>query len=319
MRRLGPIPAFAFVLLFALLALANTGCSTAGRPAIPEDPAAALDLGRSLLDADRPDDAYHVIGSIDEDYLLGSELEYYDLLWASALFRTGSAWSGFRVIRDFVEVHRFSDYGPEVEQLHYEIGAWLLQSDGGFLFFTSDHDDGEIVLQEFVERYPSSPFAADALRLLGESLIEEGQWLPARRRFVQLVQDHPNSEWLPLARFRIAMTTFQDVLGPAYDLDAMRRARNELADYLATDPERPEFRAAATEALATVTDWIAVRHQLDAAFYRTVGNPIGERFHLELLVAEFPERDGIAAAEARIRAIDGEITGGGNFGGWGTR
>ena len=41
------------------------------------------------------------------------------------------------------------------------------------------------------------------------------------------------------ARFKISMCAFAALVGPPYDFEQMRRARNELRDYLESQPERP--------------------------------------------------------------------------------
>ena len=51
-----------------------------------------------------------------------------------------------------------------------------------------------------------------------------------------------------LARFRIAMASFFDLEGPDYDLQSMRRAHNELRDFLQMRIENPIFTAEASEA-----------------------------------------------------------------------
>jgi hypothetical protein len=237
--------------------------------------------------------------------MTNAEVERYKALYAEALWRTGEAWDAFKVIRSFVEDHRFSPWSARVEELHFRIGQELIQSEGSYFIFGSDRDDGELVLTEFVERYTTSAHLADALRLLGDLAFEEERWFDARRRFEQLIQDHPTSEWASLASFRRVMAIHAELLGPEYDLPSMYRARNELRDYLATAPERPEFRTAAETAYVEVQDWIASRHLIDADFYRTVGNRYGERFHLRLLLDDTaPDLPQVETARRRLAEME---------------
>ena len=69
----------------------------------------------------------------------------------------------------------------------------------------------------------------------------------------------------------------------------------------------------AERALAIVSQWIAERHALDAAFYRTLENPAGERFHLDLLLAEYPDSPLAEGARSRLTelaAAAGPVDGG---------
>ncbi|MBK8974957.1 MAG: hypothetical protein IPM29_03445 [Planctomycetes bacterium] len=286
------------------LSLLAAACASGPQLEVPQTPAAALDMARALLDADRPADARRVLSDFGTSDFVDFQLERYKLLRALALFRTDDPWDAFVVIRDFTEDHRFSDLSAEVEELHFQIGHTLIESDGGVWIFQSDRDDGEIVLQEFVERYPTSRFAADALHDLGELALTEESWSLARRRFEEIVQFHPNSEWVALSRFRIPQTAFADLVGPAYDLDAMERTRNELRAYLQTEPENPTFRSESERMLAVVLGWIAERHLLDADFYRTLGNEPGERFHLGLLLIDYPDDPLTDVARARLAELD---------------
>jgi hypothetical protein len=287
-----------------LLACAASGCASAPIEELPADPQGALDLAQGWV-VDRPADARYVLARLDEDALTNEELERYKALYAEALWRTDDAWDGFKLIRNFVEDHRFSTWTPRVEEIHFRIGEELIQSEASYFIFGSDRDDGELVLAEFVERYTTSPHLADALRLLGDLAFEEQRWFDAQRRFEQLLQDHPTSEWAALASFRRVMAIHAELLGPEYDLPSLNRARNELRDYVATAPERPEFRDAAAAAYAEIEDWIAERHLIDAEFYRTVGNRYGERYHLRLLLEDSPAaQPQVAEARRRLEALE---------------
>ena len=83
----------------------------------------------------------------------------------------------------------------------------------------------------------------------------------------------------------------------------MQLALQELRDYLRRAPERPEFRNEATRALATVETWIARRHIIIADFYRTVGNDVGERLHLDFAVRDFPSTPAGQEAAERLTAL----------------
>ncbi len=143
------------------------------------------------------------------------------------------------------------------------------------------------------------------LERLGEEDFEAERWDEARRRYERIIEDHPDSEWIPLAHFRRAMAQFNALVGPEYDLPSMRRARAELRDYLLVRrPERPDFREPAEVALRTVEQWIAKRYEIDADFYRTLGNRPGEAHWLRVLLAEYPDHERAAALRERLAAAE---------------
>ena len=285
------------------LLAALAGCGSAPAVVPPGDPAEALALADRLLKTD-PAAACSLLEGLDPDAMPRAERAGHAALYAEALLQTGEPWDGFEQIRSFGEDHRFSEWMPRVEDTHFRIGRQLIESDASWFIFGSDRDDGEIVLQEFVERYSANPHVPDALRLLGDLAFDEERWQEARRRYEQILAESPGSEWAPLAAFRRVMSIHADLLGPEYDLPEMLRARNELRDYLATEPEREDFRAPAAAALAEVDDWVGQRHMIDAEFYRTVGNEPGERFHLERLIGDTPTHSLVPVAKERLARLD---------------
>ncbi len=273
--------------------------------AIPSDTdlTTQLDQARDLLAAGDANGTYALLDLIPEESLTAVELPRYKILLARSLYDIGSPWTAFETIRDFADDHRYSEHNQDVERLEFAIGKQLIQSDASYFIFGTDADDGEIVLSHFVSRYPTAPDVPEALKLLGNLAYAEQRYLMARERFRQLFEDHTSSEWAEFAHFRIAYSGFKSLVGPEYDLAEMLLTRNELRDYLATNPERPEFRNQAGAALATVTAWMATRHLMIADFYREIGNSTGEVHHLEIAARDFGNQRSGALATKRLRAM----------------
>ena len=89
----------------------------------------------------------------------------------------------------------------------------------------------------------------------------------------------------------------------------MEHAVHELRAFLSTQPENPQILQSATTALATLLEWRIDRHLRIADFYRTVGNPAGQRLHLARAAADefatttrhadaLRQRDALGAAPA---------------------
>ncbi|MEM7205692.1 MAG: outer membrane protein assembly factor BamD [Planctomycetota bacterium] len=287
-----------------LLGVLLAGCSSA--PLIA-DPEAALSAAEAALTDGRAQDAVAILEPLGAEAYTGQQLERFKLNLARGMAASGDLWDAFQLIRDFEEEHPFAALRGEIQDLEYEIGERLITSDWRFLFFASDEDDGRVVLEHFQVRYPQHPAAADALRLLGEKAFRERQWEQARERFGRLLLKHPDSEWVPLARFRIAIAAFESLEGPAYDLRSLVRAHNELRDFLGQGVENPGFATTAREALATVREWLGEKHLLIADFYRRVGSPAGSELHLARAAQAFPD----TAAGQRAAEQMGAVTGAG--------
>jgi outer membrane protein assembly factor BamD (BamD/ComL family) len=273
----------------------------AGGPDV-SDPVAALGRAEEELAQGRPEAAREILEEMDEESFTGADLERYLLRLGQAKADTGDRWDAYKVIRNFSDDYAFSDYVNDVQDLEYRVGTMLIQDPGGFWFFGEDEDDGQVVLEHFVLHFPKHPGTPDALRLLGEKAYRDRDYFLARQRFRDLVLQHQNSEWVPLARFRIAMASFRLLVGPAYDLRSMLRAHNELQEFLNTRVENPAFRQEAVDALATVREWLGEKHLQIADFYHTIGNGQGERVHLQVAATTYPDTAAGEAAAARLPA-----------------
>ena len=297
-----PEPGIATVLaLVGLCACATT------RPQI--DPLAMLDEADALLRVGEPEAARKLLEAVDQDVYPELQKARYQLLHAQATYWTGEPWSAFQIVRRFPDAFPHSDLRLEVEQLVFDAGRQLSESDSSFLIFASDREDARVVLEHLIQRYPRTTHLADALRILGEMAFGDGNYSLAHTRFVDLLQQQPDSEWAGLARFRVAMSEFRVLQGPEYDLEQMGLARNELESFLNNPPERPEFVSEARAALRVVIDWMAQRHLLVADFYKTLKNHDGERHHLLVAAQEFPETDAGRTAAQKLAEMGAQGTG----------
>lgn len=286
----------------AVLALLAAACAGARPQGV--DPLTALAGAEEALAKGRAQRAVELLEAFDVQDYAGEDRERYVLRLATALHRAGESWDAFEAIRDFPTNYPVSRFVEEVADLEFAIGRSLIASDGGFLFFASDADDGQAVLEHFTQVYPWHDAVPDALRLLGQKAFAERSWNLARQRFEQLVLARSDSEWVPLARYSIAMARYYALAGPDYDLAELERAHNELRDFLAGGVENVRFERSAREALAVVRGWLAVRHVHVADFYARVGNERGERHHLELAAERYPETAAGKDAAARLRRLE---------------
>ena len=282
------------------LLVALCACASAGP--LP-DPLAGLDEAETLLGAGEPEQARRLLEFFDQDVYPPTQKARYQLLLAQATLRTGEPWSAYGIVRRFPDEFPHSDLRPELEQLIFECGRQLSVSDKSFFIFSSDREDGQTVLEHLIQRYPRTTYLADALQILGAMAFSNGEYSLAHTRFKDLLQQQPDSEWAPLARFRIAMSEFRTLQGPRYDMQQMRLARNELEGFLVTRPESPELVAEAEAAQRVVVDWKAQRHLVVANFYKAIGNRYGERHNLSMASQQFPDTDAGRIAAERLAAM----------------
>ena len=248
--------------------------------------------------------ATDLLSEFEADNFEGEDQERFKLRLARSLMEIGEPWDAFKIIENFNEEHPFGRYLSTVQDIEFKAGAQLIKSDISFWIFSSDEEDGRIILEHFTIHHPRrGDLLPDALRLLGECAFSNEQWNEARKWFQRLISNHPQSEWKVLARFRVAMCRFNLLVGPQYDIEAMSRARNALSDFLELETENPAFVATTGAALRTVERWLALKHIDIAEFYETVGNHQGHIHHLEKAAAEYPETPGGKRAREAIARL----------------
>ena len=101
---------------------------------------------------------------------------------------------------------------------------YLLYQLGYIDLLQKDYESAVMNLSEVTNRWPSSVFADDALRKIGETYFELGLLKAADSSFSVLIHSQPSSEWLPLALLKrgllklnthdtsSAVTDFQEVI-----------------------------------------------------------------------------------------------------------
>ncbi len=258
--------------------LAVAACSSTPQ-ALP-DAEPRLVAAEAQVAAGQWDEAEAMLGELAGEACPKRLRDRRDLALATLRQGRGQLWEAFRALETFPDLYPHSDLRPIVVEKVWEIGNALAQSDAGFLFFWSDRRSARTVLEHLITRHPDTQRLADALRILGDMAFEEQDYVLAQQRFRDLILNRPESEWFAYARFRFAMSIVASLEGPEYDLERMQQAVRELRDFLDKKPENPEMVRAAEEAVARLLEWQAERHLKIAAFYRTVRNLHGQRYHL---------------------------------------
>lgn len=294
-----PVAAAALSLMLVATMLA---CTSIDVP-LPVNPTAAIKESEALLAQKKPEAALVVLKHYDQEQFAGAERARRTALLGRAYYMAGDSWQAYKEIKSFAQDYPSSPT-TEVADVHLKAGLQLLKSDGGFLFFYSDNKRGRQILEDFLVYYHYSPRIPDVLHELAESAFRGEDYELAKERYTQLIQDYKSSEWITLARFRVAMCYFRRLQGPSYDLGEMTRARNELRDFLATPNENPKMNDQARAALAIVQEWLGEKHVRIADFYTTIQNRYGTVYHLRIAAKDFPDTAGGRVAAQRLQRLE---------------
>lgn len=301
-------------LLASCLLAALSACSALpGDAPQPKDPSEALPLAKGMLEQQRPAAAYAILQIFEKKGLNLPQQATWHQLVALSLLRQGELSEAHESYRRFLDANPYIPDSQPLWDLNYEIGAALLRRNSGYWVFYQDSRQGKNILEDLITKSPRHERRADTLHLLGELAYQEADYELARERFGAILTGYAQSEWATKAGFRVAMSYYRRLLGPAYDLEEMSKARVELRDFLQTDVENPRYRSEASAALTQVEEWLAQKHVRIADFYRTLDNRRGEIEHLRLSAEDFPQTKAGEAARKRLAALQNGAPQPGNF------
>ena len=292
-------PVGLFSALRAALAIASLLLGACGGPPRADSsvrPGEVLVRARRALEAGKIDLAGDLLESLEERKLEPRDEENYLFLQARYHYRSGEPWKAFLKLETLSSRFPVTAYAPQVAWMEFQIGKYLLHARGGLLGIFSQSSYGIRVLKHLAINWPHQTepgnprnvLADDAQALLGQDLWEREDWEGVVARYSRLVQDYPDSEWAPLAYFRIAMAWYHQVEGPRYDLGIMKKAERELSLFLKRKGGSPKRKKTAAKALAQIRDWMAQRAYWTAHYYMTVGSPVGAWLYLKELVDQYP-------------------------------
>ncbi len=296
-------PAFRLALLAVSLAPLLGGCKAPYRYEQKTPDELNADAGADL----RGGDGHAALAKLD--FLKSKFPEFpdrqgVDFKVSEAKKLNGSLWKSFVSFREFLERYPITSYFAAAEKHIFEIGTNLLQSRSSFLGtgLFRDSDDGVLVLNFLVEKFPSSSLADEALRRVAQYRFESGDYAGAILDYERILKGYPGSPWRDFAEYRIAIAHLRAVPRPDLDQSELRAAREALTNYLATRPEgarQEEARAA----LAETEELLAESEFRIGAFYERIDEPFGASIHYKNVVTEYPRTLFASRAERRLDAL----------------
>ncbi len=295
--KVGMIQAHFWILAFLLVS-----CKSAPIE-VPLELEDQLVLGRKLTSEGRFDDAEDILEdarSLSTDQKIIAQATF---LLARNDFQREEYTDSLARYKKFVRDNPFSPLSPQVEEGIYQIALACLEGKAtGFLGLPVSTSEAVGVLEYLRETFSRGHRSADVLRLLGQHYFDDRYYEEALLEYEALAEDHPESEWRPVAEFRIALCFLLQCRGPEYDLETLRRARFAFGQYLANNPEGSQ-RDQANSAIEVVNRMVEERAFKIGPFYELRNEFRGALLSYQEAVAAYPQSDQSERAKARIQAL----------------
>lgn len=204
---------------------------------------------------------------------------------ARTMFERHDALDAYRLVRKLDT--KFPEHFARAAagDLLIEIGLWLVVHGRGWLGIGHSTDDAQEVLEYVILHHPSAARSDEAYDALARMYADDLDWDLAIERLEFLVLYHPGSKLRVSAQARIPKLRLSSLRSPEYDRGELLRAQAELQTWLggwAGHELEGEVRLDLADCQRRLID----SDLLIAAFYRTVKNDHGARYHAARAIDE---------------------------------
>ena len=224
----------------------------------------------------------------------GTELaEESQLNIAKTYFLLGDYKKSFWAYEQFIENDPTSRRLSEILDKEFQVGVSQMER----------NENGAIkVFERIIERNPLGFIAADSQVKIAECYYQLRQFDQAEDSFMTVMENYPNSEWVPYAQFRIPYCKLSNIRVQERNYDLLTKSRDGFEIYLANNPHGALV-GATNEIISEIDTKIAEREYETGMFYLRKKRPDAGFIYFESLTKNYPNSEWAALAEEKIKML----------------
>ena len=224
----------------------------------------------------------------------GTELaEESQLNIAKTYFLLGDYKKSFWAYEQFIENDPTSRRLSEILDKEFQVGVSQMER----------NENGAIkVFERIIERNPLGFIAADSQVKIAECYYQLRQFDQAEDSFMTVMENYPNSEWVPYAQFRIPYCKLSNIRVQERNYDLLTKSRDGFEIYLANNPHGALV-GATNEIIGEIDTKIAEREYETGMFYLRKKRPDAGFIYFESLAKNYPNSEWAALAEEKIKML----------------
>jgi outer membrane assembly lipoprotein YfiO len=224
----------------------------------------------------------------------GTELaEESQLNIAKAYYLVGDYHNSFRAYEKLIDKNPATRRLQEILDKEFKLGVTQMERD----------ENGAIkVFERIIERNPLGFIAADSQVKIAECYYQLRQFDLAEDSFLSVMENYPNSEWVPYAQFRIPYCKLSNIRVQERNYDLLTQSRNGFEIYLANNPQGALVDET-NKIINEIDTKIAEREYETGVFYLRQKRPDAGFIYFESVIENYPDTEWATMAEEKIKML----------------
>jgi outer membrane assembly lipoprotein YfiO len=212
---------------------------------------------------------------------------------AKSYFLLGDYHNSFRAYEQLIEKDPATRRLQEILDKEFKVGVAQMERD----------EYGAIrVFERIIERNPLGFIAADSQVKIAECYYQLRQFELAEDSFLSVMENYPNSEWVPYAQFRIPYCKLSNIRVQERNYDLLTKSRDGFEIYLANNPQGALVDAT-NEIIKEIDIKLAEREYETGVFYLRQKRPDAGFIYFESVTENYPDTEWAAMAEEKIKML----------------
>jgi len=224
----------------------------------------------------------------------GSELADESQLYiGKAYYLIGDYKNAFKAYEHMIEQDPGTRRLHEILEKEFQVGIAQMERD----------ENGAIrVFESIIERNPLGFIAADSQVKIADCYYQLRQFKEAEASYLSVMENYPNSEWVPYAQFRIPYCKLSDIRIQERNYDLLSGSREGFEIYLANNPQGT-LADTTKEIIREIDIVMAERDYKVGEFYLRRKRPDAGLLYFESVIKDYPNTEWADRAEEKIEML----------------
>jgi outer membrane assembly lipoprotein YfiO len=210
-----------------------------------------------------------------------------------AYYMVGDYKNAFRAYEQLIERDPGTRKLKEVLEKEFQVGVAQMKVD----------EKGAIkVFEKIIERNPLGFIAADAQVKIADSYYELRQFEEAQDSYLRVMENYPNSEWVPYAQFRIPYCKMSNIRIQERNYELLAQSRRGFEEYIANNPQGTLV-PTTKKIMAEIDIAMAERDYEVGEFYLRRKRPDAGAIYFESVIKEYPNTEWAAKAKGKLEML----------------